>query len=273
LKFSVLISVYKKESPKYLDGCLKSILCNQSIKPNEVVIINDGEITLELNNIIIKYKNKFPKVLVNHGYKDNKGLGFALNYGLSYCSNELVFRMDADDIAHKKRFQRQINFLSKNSDISILGSTIEEFNDNLHDLKRIRKVPLSSIEIEKKKLIKNPFNHMTVCFKKSHIINAGGYSNMPGYEDYYLWLRVLNIYKGHNLRKPLVYARVGNNMIARRQGFHFFVNEIRFQKAIYFDGIQSFVSLIKNVIIRGLPRILPKFILKILYKYFLRNSL
>tara|TARA_X000000950_G_scaffold183181_1_gene221931 strand:- start:1654 stop:2469 length:816 start_codon:yes stop_codon:yes gene_type:complete len=271
LNFSVLISVYKKESPKYLDDCLKSILINQSIKPNEVVIINDGEITLELKNVIISYKKKFPKIIVNHGYIENKGLGFALNYGLNLCSNELVFRMDADDISDQKRFQMQINFLTKNSDISILGSTIEEFNKIPHDLKRLRKVPISSTEIEKKKLNRNPFNHMTVCFKKSHIKKAGGYSHMPGYEDYYLWLRVLNFYRGHNLDKPLVFARVGNNMLGRRQGFRFFINEIRFQKAIYFDGIQSFLSFITNVILRGLPRLLPKFILKIIYKYFLRN--
>lgn len=271
MNFSVLISIYKKESPKYLDDCLKSILIKQSIKPNEVVIINDGEITLELKNVIINYKKKFPKIIVNHGYIENKGLGFALNYGLNLCSNELVFRMDADDISDKNRFKIQMDFLSKNSDISILGSSIEEFNDIPHDLKRFRKVPKSSIEIEKNKLNRNPFNHMTVCFKKSHILKAGGYSHMPGYEDYYLWLRVLNFYKGYNLDKPLVFARVGNNMLGRRQGFRFFINEIKFQKAIYIDGIQSFLSFIINVILRGLPRLLPKFALKIIYKYFLRN--
>ncbi len=271
MNFSVLISIYKKESPKYLDDCLKSILINQSIKPSEVVIINDGHISNELRKVIVKYKKKFPNKLKNCGYAKNRGLGYALNYGLNLCSNELVFRMDADDISNKNRFKIQIDFLSKNSDISILGSSIEEFNDIPHDLKRLRKVPTSSIEIDKNKLNRNPFNHMTVCFKKSHILKAGGYSHMPGYEDYYLWLRVLNFYKGHNLDKPLVFARVGNNMLGRRQGFRFFINEIKFQKAIYVDGIQSFLSFIINVILRGLPRLLPKFALKIIYKYFLRN--
>ena len=271
LNFSVLLSIYKKENPVFLNEALQSILDKQIIKPNEIIIVKDGLLTHSLDLILKNFSTKYSDIVKICGYEKNRGLGYALNYGLKLCSNELIFRMDADDISIAKRFKLQLDFMSKNSEISILGSTIEEFNDIPGDLKRFRKVPKSSIEIDKNKLNRNPFNHMTVCFKKSHILKVGGYSHMPGYEDYYLWLRVLNFYKGHNLDKPLVYARVGNNMLGRRQGLRFFINEIKFQKAIYVDGIQSFLSFIINVILRGLPRLLPKFTLKIIYKYFLRN--
>ena len=271
LNFSVLLSIYNKENPSFLNKALQSILEKQTLKPNEIIIVKDGLLTNSLHLILKKFSTKYPDTVKIFGYKENRGLGYALNYGLSFCSNELIFRMDGDDISIPERFKVQMDFLSKNPEISILGSTIKEFNENVDDLNRLRKVPISSIEIDKRKLNRNPFNHMTVCFKKSHIKKAGGYSHMPGYEDYYLWLRVLNFYKGHNIDKPLVFARVGNNMLGRRQGFRFFINEIRFQKTIYFDGIQSFLSFITNVILRGLPRLLPKFMLKIIYKYFLRN--
>ncbi len=271
MNFSVLISIYKAESSDFLNQCLNSVLEKQSVIPNEVVIINDGDIPKVLSDIILIFKKKFPKIIINRGYEKNKGLGYALNFGLKLCTNEIIFRMDADDICNYNRFKEQLITLKKNPSISILGSYIEEFNYKPHDLKRIRKVPLSSSEINNKKLIRNPFNHMTVCFKKSHIIKAGGYLDMIGYEDYYLWLRVLNFSKGYNLDKSLVYARVGNNMVGRRQGYRFFINEIRFQKTIYNEGYQSFLSFIKNVILRGLPRLFPKFILRIIYKYLLRN--
>lgn len=270
MKFSVLISVYKRENAQNLRNAIESISIHQTIVPSEIILVKDGILTFELEEMILFIKKKVSYLKV-FGYEKNRGLGYALNYGLDKCTNDLVFRMDADDISNNERFQIQLNFLKQNPDISILGSSIEEFNYKPNDLKRIRKVPVTAIDIDKKKLIRNPFNHMTVCFKKSNILRAGGYLDMPGYEDYYLWLRVLNFSKGYNLDKPLVFARVGNDMFGRRHGIRFFINEIRFQKTIYNDGIQSFYSFIKNVIIRGIPRLFPKFILKLIYKNLLRN--
>ena len=221
MNFSVLISIYKKENHIYFDLAMESILINQSVKPSEIILIKDGPLNFDLDLIIKKYLKLFPEILKVFGYDENKGLGYALNFGLNKCSHNIVFRMDTDDIAKSNRFKSQLEFFQKTNDIVILGSCIEEFIDSPNDINRFRNVPLSSADIERKKYIRNPFNHMTVAFKKDIIINAGGYVDMPGYEDYYLWLRVLRTHKGKNLKNSLVYARVGNNMIGRRHGYDF----------------------------------------------------
>ena len=159
----------------------------------------------------------------------------------------------------------------KNEDISIVGSFIKEFISSPGDLNQIRKVPSSCVDIMSSKKIRNPFNHMTVAFKKTVVEEVGGYKDMPGYEDYYLWLRLLKKYKGFNLTENLVYARIGNDMIGKRQGIRFFLNEINFQKTILSEKLISPSNFILNIFLRAIPRLIPKFLLKKLYKTFLRN--
>ena len=217
------MSVYKKENPFFLEQALESITDKQSVKPNEIIIVKDGNLTEPLDNVLNKYFMKYPSILKVHGYLDNKGLGYALNYGLKKSSNEIIFRMDSDDIANPLRFEKQLEVFNQNkNNLAIVGSNIEEFNSIPHDLNNLRNVPSSSSEINHKKFYRNPFNHMTVAFLKSAILKSGGYKPMPGYEDYYLWMRVLKEFKGINLSENLVYARVGNGMLGRRQGFRFY---------------------------------------------------
>ena len=112
---------------------------------------------------------------------------------------------------------------------------------------------------------------MTVAFLKSSILKCGGYKPMAGYEDYYLWMRVLKEFNGFNLSDNLVYARVGNGMIARRQGFVFFVNEFKFQRALLAENLITNSAFIKNIFFRLFPRLLPKKILELIYTEILRN--
>lgn len=269
-KFSVLISVYHKETPAFLISALQSVYNQQTVKPSEIVLIKDGVLGKELEDTIIALKKQTP-VLKVYGYIENKGLGYALNYGLERCSNELVFRMDADDISKPDRFQKQLVVFRTHPETVIVGSYIEEFNSTIGDLKRIRKVPLHPIDIQKHKVMRNPFNHMTVGFKKTKIIEVGSYIDMPGYEDYYLWLRLLRKSHGINLNEPLVYARVGNNMIARRQGLSFLLNEIHFQKTLKSENLISGVLFLQNLCLRAIPRLFPKRILNIIYRKVLRK--
>lgn len=271
MKFSVLLSVYIKEKPEHLKESLDSITINQTITPNEIIIVRDGQLNDNLDKVLTHYERQYPKVVKCVGYKNNRGLGFALNFGLKQCSNELIFRMDTDDIAFPDRFEKQIEVYKSNPSAVIFGSFIEEFNYKIGDLKRFRNVPVTAKEIDRAKFKKNPFNHMSVGFIKSKVIEAGSYFDIPGYEDYYLWLRILHTNNGVNLNKPLVYARVGNNMIARRQGFSFFLKELNFQKLLKQEKIITCSRFVKNVFIRGLPRLLPRKILFILYSTFLRK--
>ena len=123
MNFSVLMSLYYKENHIYLREALESITILQSLKPNEIVIVKDGLLNEELNNLLIEFKKK-TKILKIVGYKENKGLGYALNYGLKYCSNEIIFRMDSDDVARKNRFKVQIDAFISNPEISIINLMI-----------------------------------------------------------------------------------------------------------------------------------------------------
>lgn len=266
------MSVYKKETPEFLVHSLNSILKNQTLSPTEVIIVKDGTLTKELDNSISWFESKYPEIMKVFGYSKNKGLGYALNFGLSFCSYELVFRMDTDDISLPHRFQEQLNVFESNPEVAIVGSYIEEFNDTVGDLARIRTVPLTKADINRQKLKRCPFNHMTVGFRKSTVQNVGGYLEMANYEDYYLWIRLLNEYEGLNINKNLVYARVGNNMIARRQGLTFFLREFAFQKSLKSQKLINKKIFFRNFFLRVIPRLLPVTLLSFFYHYFLREN-
>ena len=129
-KFSVLISVYFKETPKFLEKALDSIF-NQTLKPDEVVLVKDGILTKELEEVISVEKDKFNKN--NIGFvcvqlEKNMGLGIALQKGLEKCKYDYVARMDADDIATDTRFEYQMKYMNEHKDISVLGGYIDEFS-------------------------------------------------------------------------------------------------------------------------------------------------
>lgn len=112
-KYSVLMSLYIKEKPEYLNLAIQSMV-EQTLMPDEIVIVKDGPITNELQEILDNYTKKYPKLFNIVGYKENKGLGYALNYGLEHCRNELIARMDTDDISKLNRCERQIERFNKN---------------------------------------------------------------------------------------------------------------------------------------------------------------
>lgn len=265
-KFSVLISVYNKESPKYFEEALKSIWDFQTLKPSQIVIVKDGPLNLELNLTIEKFSENAPVKLIE--FEHNMGLGIALAEGLKRCDNDLIARMDSDDIASPNRFEKQINYLKSNPDISLLSSHIAEFINDPSMTTSIRKVPIANSDILKFAKKRNPMNHMVVMYKKSAVLDAGNYQPFPGYEDYYLWVRMLlKGYSAANLNDNLVYARIGNNMIARRQGIKFFNEEIRLQKEFLRLHFINVFDFIQNILFRALPRLMPIFILKIIYRF------
>ena len=268
--FSVLLSVYRNESPIYLKEAIESISFNQTIQPNEIILVKDGSLTPELESTLSQLIEKIDYLKV-FGYTKNQGLGYALNFGLKRCTNEFIFRMDTDDIACPNRFEIQLKHFKENPELSILGTKIEEFNKNPGDLKQYRNVPLTFEQIKKSKVSRNPFNHMTVLYKKSIVEEVGGYRDMPGYEDYYLWMRLLKQNKGMNIDTPLVFARIGNDMIKRRHGLEFFKKEFQFQNRLLKENLTSPLNFSKNFIIRCLPRVIPISILKIIYSKVLRT--
>jgi len=265
MHFSVLLSVYHKEKPDYLDAALESI-ANQSRKPDEIVLVEDGKLTEELYAQIDSWQERLGDMLRVVKLEENVGLGEALNVGLDACWHNWVARMDTDDIALPERFEKQLDFIEKHPDIDILGSWICEFGFDPDKCDQIRKVPSTHQEIEQFAKYRNPLNHMTVIFKKEAVLDAGGYQPMHGFEDYYLWMRMLKANKRFaNLPEILVKARAGREMIRRRRGLGYMMEEWRLQKAAYALGFWSSGEVARNVFVRVLPRLLPPSITQKVY--------
>ncbi|MBL4936351.1 glycosyltransferase [Clostridium sp. YIM B02515] len=272
MEFSVLMSVYYKENASYLKKAIDSIL-NQTLRPSEIVIVEDGKLTHELNDCIGEY------VINNDGLfkivklEKNKGLGEALKIGLLNCSYDIVARMDTDDICRSDRFEKQINYLRNNSNVSIVGSYIAEFEGSPNNIISIRKVPVTYKEVYTNSKRRNPLNHMTVVFRKNDILNSGNYRTFLLNEDYDLWCRVLmNNYIIENIPDTLVYARAGNEMYMRRGGIKYFRSELELQKQLYNSNFISFYRLSTNIILRFTVRILPNRLRSTLYRVFLRKK-
>lgn len=217
LKFSVLMSVYVKENPEFFSLALSSNLEEQTLMPDELVLVCDGPLTVELDNVIQRYEEKYPDILKVCRLPENRGLGKALNYGLEQCQYEWVARSDSDDVCDRRRFETQITYLNDHPDVDIVGSSIDEFKTDWKNPFRKKQMPLIHSEIVKMAKSRNPINHMTVMFRKSVILEAGSYQHLPLMEDYYLWVRAICCgAKIANLDQYLVHARVGNGMVHRR---------------------------------------------------------
>lgn len=271
-KFSVLMSVYYKENPKHFAEALKSNLINQTLKPDEMVLICDGDLTDELNEVIAQYEELFPGILNVYRLEFNSGLGNALNYGLSKCKYDWVARSDSDDICVNNRFEVQIEFLKSNPDIDIVSSYISEFDNDLSDLSQCKKMPLSHSEIVKMTKIRNPINHMAVMFRRKTILQIGSYKHLPCIEDYFLWVRAIcNGAKLANIDKVLVYVRIGNGMVQRRSNKDYIRSWKILSKYMLDNNLINSIECARNILSIYVFVYTPVRMKKMLYKYILRR--
>ena len=269
-KFSVLMSIYKNEKPEYLKQALDSIL-NQTLLADEILIVKDGLLTPELDKTLDEYaaKNKTIKFLE---FEKNRGLGLALRDGVVACKNEIIARMDTDDIAKPDRFEKQIQYLKDNPQIALLGSWVTEFSDNEDKPDTVTELPCNYDDIKKFAKKRNPFRHMTVLFKKSAVINSGNYRDFLWFEDYDLWVRMLQKgYIAENIPEFLVNVRADKDMFARRSGIKNIQGEIQFEKFLLEIDYINTIQFLENILIRSMVRMLPKNLIILLYKRMLRN--
>lgn len=269
--FTVLLSVYYKEDPGCLRESLESIL-NQTLKPTEIVLVKDGPLTNQLNEVINSFNNKNKNLFKIISLEKNKGLGKALNIGLYHCKNNIVARMDTDDISKKDRFKKQYNFLQNNKEISVVGSWVDEFNNNISNVTNIKKVPKTHKEIVSYAKKRNPLNHPTVMFRKKDVIDAGGYKDILWNEDYYLWVRmILKGYKIFNFQESLLFFRTNEKTYERRGGFNYALKDIELQNIFYKKGFINMYEFIRNILIRCLMRLVPNKVRGFIYKKVLRK--
>lgn len=249
--FSVLISVYKNDKADDFRTALKSVTTMQSVKASEVVLVIDGPVSDDINKAISDANNDSPKLFNIVRFEHNQGLGIALQRGMEAASNDIVVRMDSDDIAAPDRFQKQVDFMKSHPDVAICGGQITEFVDSVENVVGKRIVPCSNDEIRDYMRSRCPFNHMTVALRRSEVLKAGNYQPWFWNEDYYLWLRMMLAgCKFANLPETLVYVRVGKDMYARRGGIKYFKSEAKIQKYMWDNGIIPFSRYVFNVFAR-----------------------
>lgn len=271
-KYSVLMSLYIKEKPEYLKQSIQSMI-EQTLKPDEIVIVKDGPITQELQAVLDEYKGEYPKLFHIVGYETNRGLGKALNYGLKRCRNELVARMDTDDISRHERCEQQAKYLLMHSSADIVGGDIAEFMGDKGNVVGIRAVPLTHREIVRYMRTRCPLNHVSVMFKKSAVMRAGGYRDWFWNEDYYLWIRMLEHgCRFGNTGTILVDVRVGADMYSRRGGWKYFKSELGLQNYMLKRKMIGFVTYALNVIKRFIVQCaMPNSMRSWVFRRFARN--
>lgn len=267
MKFSVLMTIYEKENPKYFDRAMKSIWDDQNIKPNEIVLVEDGKLTKDLYDMIAKWKNKLGDIFKVVSLEKNIGQANALNIGIDYCNNELIARMDTDDISTPDRFEKQLKAF-KNNNIDVCSAFIGEFENDENKIFQYRKLPERHEEIVKYAKIRSPLNHAAVMYKKTSVKKAGGYEHILWMEDYYLWVKmILNGAKLYNIQDMLLKVRVGNGAFQRRRGWKYIKNKLIFLKKIRDLGFINTREYIKNIVLKVPIRMMPESILKFIYKY------
>lgn len=219
MDFSVLMSVYGKDDADDFKAALKSVTLSQTKRPNQVVIVQDGIVSIQIDEIIDEIKNHISEIEITVLKKEtNQGLAAALNSGLTLCKYDWVARMDSDDISAADRFEKQIAFVEKNTDIAVLGGAIAEFENEIGDIQSERHVELVHEEIKRMAKSRTPMNHVSVMYLKSAVLAVGGYSeNFGKLEDYKLWVDLIAAgYKFANIDDIVVNVRVGKGFIERR---------------------------------------------------------
>lgn len=270
-KYSVLMAVYLKDNPEYLKMAIESML-NQTIKPDQYVIVMDGAVTKNLNKIIEDSVNENPGMFTIAKLIENKGLANALNIGLKFCRNDLVARMDADDISLPERCERELALFDLYPELVACGCNIDEFYDEIKNTKTSRVVPTEYEEIRKFSRKRQPFNHPTVMYKKSIVESLGGYSKLKRKEDFDLFSRIITSgYYVRNIGESLYLYRADKSNYLRRK------SKENLQSALYVYKLHwkrkgcSIVDYFEICLAEVIFFVLPMKIMKMLSDLFLRK--
>ena len=230
MNYSVLMSVYDREKPEYLDRAIKSIL-SQTLLTDDFVIVEDGKLNQQLENVIRKYEANYPGIMHIIRRDKNMGLGYSLQEGVIACKNEIIARMDSDDYSCPDRCSKQMQLIESGYDL--VGSNIDEFEDDIEKIVSTKHMPKTATDIMKYAKFRNPFNHPSVMFKKSAALKAGNYRTFYKLEDYDLWIRMLNKnIKSTNIQESLVRMRVNPAFFKRRGGKDNLKSHLKLKKTL-----------------------------------------
>lgn len=275
-KYSVLMSVYYKEQPQYLEMAIQSMI-DQTVKPDEFIVVKDGPLTKELDAVIDGFSNKYRGLFTIVANKTNLGLGPALRKGVEVSKNELIARMDSDDYAVPDRCERQLKLLREDPKLGMVGSYEAEFINGIENVVSIHRVPEENDSIRKFMRRRCAVLHPTVIFKKSEVIRAGNYqksSIFAVYEDYDLFSRMIfdAKVKCYNIQEPLYYIRTSEDFFERRGGIAYAKTVLRFKWHLFRKGNMSFLDFCISGLGQAFVCVLPNNLRKSFYMNFLRGE-
>ncbi len=274
MKFSVCTSVYKNDQPKFVRVALDSMLDNQSVKPDEIVLVQDGPVPYELSRLLLEYKDKYGDLMNIIKLEKNGGLGNALKLGVENAKYEIIARMDSDDICLPDRFEKQLTYLNSHPECDIVGGQMTEFIDCPDNIIGRREVPLTNDDIYQYMKSRCALNHVTVMFRKDAVLKAGNYQDWFWNEDYYLWVRMMMAGCNFaNIPNVTVNVRSGADQYARRGGKKYFDSEIGIKKLMLDNGMISkkeyYINYVERFIIQ---RMMPNSVRGWVFRTFARNK-
>jgi glycosyltransferase involved in cell wall biosynthesis len=272
-EFSLLLPVYHGDSAPFLLSAFRSSVTDQTLKPAEVVLVQDGPVSASIVSAIAELDRSSPVPLKIVILPENRGLAEALTAGLAECTHEVVARMDADDLSEPNRFEVQLDLVARG--FELVGSGLHEFTetDTGERLGIRRTPPVDPDEIRRYARFHDPFNHPTVVYTKSAVELAGGYQPLGMMEDYWLFARMLAAgVKATNSPEPLVHYRVSSGAYKRRGGLRLLKSEWLLQRAFVESGFTTRTQFARNVLVRGGYRLVPEPVRRLTYRRMIARS-
>jgi glycosyltransferase involved in cell wall biosynthesis len=262
--FTLLVSVYDGDQPDFVRRAMRSAIGDQTVRPDQVVIVRDGPVRDELAACLEELTRDCPVPVTFVPLPSNGGLGPALDHGLSKSWFDVIARMDADDVAMPHRFEVQLPLMES---ADIVGAGLLEFVRDTDNIVGQRVPPVDPGQIRRYARMHDPFNHPTVVYRRSAVRAAGGYGKFPLMEDYALFARMLaGGARAVNVAEPLVFYRVGVDAYRRRGGLDLLRSELRLQREFRRSGFTTPAEYLRNVVIRGGYRLIPWWLRRAMYR-------
>lgn len=267
-KIAVALSVYKNDSVKYLRQAVNSIL-NQTVRGFDLFIQVDGSVELDMEETLKLY-NKLDNVFVFF-HTDNLGLATRLNNTIDHIIDNNLYRyfarMDADDISREDRFDCQLLFLKKNTDVGIVGSDVIEINEIGHDV-FYKKMQALHSQLVTNIIKRCPVNHPSVMIDLNVFRKTGlRYDcRLKNTQDYYLWIDFIAAgVVFANINEPLLKFRVDSNFHSRR-GVKKAVNDLK-SRLYAFNKLDVLtISNMLHTFSLFILRLSPSYIKKLAYR-------
>lgn len=272
MEISVLMSVYRSEKAEHLNEALISIWDSQVLRPDEIILVKDGPLNSELDEVIENWKTKLGDSLLIIVNEINVGLTKSLNKGLKYTHGKYIARMDSDDISSPLRFKLQKEYLDNHDEVSILGGSLQEFNETNPNI-RVRHYPKTNRDVLMYIYKASPLAHPTVMMRRSIFENGLEYNECyRTSQDIALWFDALQAgYKIANLDKVLLFFRRDSDVFQRRSRA-----KAKNEFIIYIKGISHLFGLVTWKYIfplaRYIFRMMPKTVIANLYDSNLRTK-